>query len=64
MAPLELRSASSARVLTRFARRANPVAVAQLMADCDMDYQFELGLHLILGSLERSLKKNPNSLRE
>jgi hypothetical protein len=32
------------------------VEVARLMADCDMDYQFTLGLDLILGGLENSLK--------
>jgi len=33
------------------------VEVAQLMADCDMDYQFKLGLDLILAGLEARLAK-------
>ncbi len=33
------------------------VEVARLIADCDMDYQFELGLDLILAGLERRLKQ-------
>jgi len=35
------------------------VEVARLIADCDMDYQFQLGLDLILAGLERSLKRKP-----
>lgn len=34
---------------------AHLVEVAQLITDCDMDYQFELGLDLILTGLERKL---------
>lgn len=46
--------------LTRAMPREAParlVEVARLMADCDMDYQFQLGLDLILAGLERSLKQ-------
>ncbi len=42
--------------LTRAVPREAPahlIEVARLMADCDMDYQFELGLDLILAGLER-----------
>jgi len=46
--------------LTRTVPRDAPVhlvEVAQLIADCDMGYQFELGLDLILAGLERSLNQ-------
>jgi AcrR family transcriptional regulator len=46
--------------LTRTVARDAPahlVEVARLIADCDMDYQFELGLDLILAGLERRLKQ-------
>ncbi len=46
--------------LTRAVPREAPVhlvEVARLIAECDMDYQFELGLDLILAGLERSIKK-------
>jgi hypothetical protein len=33
------------------------VEVARLIADCDMDYAFQLGLDFILAGLERSLKQ-------
>lgn len=45
--------------LTRAVPREAParlIDVARLIADCDMDYQFELGLDLILDGLQRSLK--------
>lgn len=35
---------------------ANLVEVARLMADCDMDFQFELGLDLIITGLEVRLR--------
>ena len=35
---------------------AHLVEVARLITDCDMDYQFELGLDLILAGLERKLR--------
>lgn len=44
--------------LTRSLPSGTPVElveVARLMADCDMDYQFELGLDLILAGLETRL---------
>ena len=46
--------------LTRSVPREAPahlVEVARLIADCDMDDQFQLGLDLILSGLERSLKQ-------
>ncbi len=46
--------------LTRSVPREAPahlVEVARLIADCDMDYQFEFGLDLILAGLERSLRE-------
>lgn len=45
--------------LTRAVPRDAPahlVEVARLMADCDMDYQFQLGLDLIIAGQEGSLK--------
>ena len=45
--------------LTRAVPREAPahlVEVARLIADCDMDYQFKLGLDLILAGLERRLE--------
>lgn len=44
--------------LTRALPRDTPVhlvEVASLMADCDMDYQFTLGLDLIVTGLETRL---------
>jgi hypothetical protein len=35
---------------------------ARLIADCDMDYQFDLGLDLILAGLERRLKQKTGLL--
>ena len=35
---------------------ANLVVVARLMADCDMDFQFDLGLDLIITGLEVRLQ--------
>lgn len=46
--------------LTRAVPREAPahlVEVARLIADCDMDYQFQLGLDLILFGLDQSLKQ-------
>lgn len=44
--------------LTRTLRRDAPIhliEVAQLICDCDMDYQFKLGLDLIVSGLEARL---------
>ena len=46
---------SIARAVPRDAP-ANLVEVARLMADCDMDYQFQLGLDLIIAGLEVRLQ--------
>ena len=55
-APTELeRLVSIARAVPRDAR-ANLVEVARLMAGCDMDFQFDLGLDLIIGGLEVRLE--------
>jgi hypothetical protein len=35
---------------------AHLIEVARLMADCDMDFQFQLGLDLILAGLESNLR--------
>ncbi len=50
------RLVSVARAVPREAP-ARLVEVARLIADCDMDFQFQLGLDLILAGLERSLKQ-------
>jgi hypothetical protein len=49
------RLVSIARAVPRDAS-ANFVEVARLMADCDMDCQFDLGLDLIIGGLEVRLE--------
>jgi AcrR family transcriptional regulator len=49
------RLVSVARAVPREAP-AHLVEVARLIADCDMDAQFQLGLDVILAGLERSLK--------
>lgn len=52
------RLVSLARAVPRDAP-AQPVEVARLMADCDMDYQFKLGLDLIIAGLDRGLSRAP-----
>ena len=49
------RLVSIARAVPR-AALANLVEVARLMADCDMDFQFDLGLDRIISGLEVRLE--------
>ncbi len=50
-------AAIAATLATSGGAPAQLVEVARLIADCDMDDQFQLGLDLILSGLERSLKQ-------